>query len=313
MSRLLINEEPLIILPMLAKAIGLNEAIVLQQMHYWIDINLKADKNFVDGYYWTYNTYEEWTKQFPFWSRNTIVRTIDSLRKMNLLVAENHNKMKADKTLWYRINHKVLDSIETEVFQAFAQNGQIKKKDKSKQNQAFAQNGQMDLPNLGKAIPETNQRLTEEEDDDSQQLEVRLPEIVKLIEPEWVKDVIIDIWENGVKGYDDSIVKQKIQQLTQEHVNNTLEQYNNATGVKIPYLYFKSVLWRNLSGTSIPKPKGTSKSSKDTSKNSKDTSKSSKGTSRNPVPQTMNYEQREYDEEYLNSFYANANWFPDKK
>lgn len=35
MSRLLINEPPLIVLPNLAILIGLNEAIVLQQVHYW--------------------------------------------------------------------------------------------------------------------------------------------------------------------------------------------------------------------------------------------------------------------------------------
>ena len=35
MSKLLINEHPLQVLPSLATKIGLNEAIVLQQIHYW--------------------------------------------------------------------------------------------------------------------------------------------------------------------------------------------------------------------------------------------------------------------------------------
>ena len=37
MNKLLLNEPPLMILPTLASNIGLNEAIFLQQLHYWIE------------------------------------------------------------------------------------------------------------------------------------------------------------------------------------------------------------------------------------------------------------------------------------
>ncbi len=36
MSKLLINENPIMIIPSLALKMGLNEAVVLQQIHYWI-------------------------------------------------------------------------------------------------------------------------------------------------------------------------------------------------------------------------------------------------------------------------------------
>ena len=36
MSNLLIDDYPILVLPKLANEIGLNEAIVLQQMHYWL-------------------------------------------------------------------------------------------------------------------------------------------------------------------------------------------------------------------------------------------------------------------------------------
>ena len=64
MSKLLLDENPLMIMPQLAVKIGLNESIVLQQIHYWLEINRKADKNKRDGFYWTYNSYKEWQKQF---------------------------------------------------------------------------------------------------------------------------------------------------------------------------------------------------------------------------------------------------------
>ena len=60
MGRLLLNEQPLVVLPELACKIGLNEAIILQQLNYWIN---KSTKTY-DGKQWVYNTYNDWQKQF---------------------------------------------------------------------------------------------------------------------------------------------------------------------------------------------------------------------------------------------------------
>ena len=43
MSRLLIKESPVMIIPSLAVKIGLNEAVVLQQIHYWLGISKHTD------------------------------------------------------------------------------------------------------------------------------------------------------------------------------------------------------------------------------------------------------------------------------
>lgn len=104
---LLLNENPLIIMPTLAVHIGLNEAIILQQVHYWL---LKSDK-LEDGRKWTYNSYESWREQFPFWSVATIKRTISSLEKQELLISGNHNKAAFDKTKWYTLNYSKIQSM----------------------------------------------------------------------------------------------------------------------------------------------------------------------------------------------------------
>jgi hypothetical protein len=116
MSKLLLNEQPLLIMPNLAMKIGLNESIVLQQIHYWNVINEKSKHNFKDGYYWTFNSYEEWSKQFPFWSKSTIQRTIAKLEKLKLIVVGNYNRLKIDRTKWYRINYINLGLLETSPF-----------------------------------------------------------------------------------------------------------------------------------------------------------------------------------------------------
>lgn len=98
------------IIPSLAAKIGLNEAVVLQQIHYWLGIS----KHHIEGRTWVYNTYEEWQKQFPFWSVSTIKRTIRSLEMLGLLLSDNWNQMKMDKTKWYSIDYEKLQELESD-------------------------------------------------------------------------------------------------------------------------------------------------------------------------------------------------------
>lgn len=107
---LLINEPPLQVLPSLAKEIGLNEAIVVQQIHYWTRIS----KNERDGFVWVYKTYDEWKKEFPFWSIRTIKRIFKELEDDELLFSSKIlNKAGYDRTKWYRINYEKLVNIES--------------------------------------------------------------------------------------------------------------------------------------------------------------------------------------------------------
>lgn len=109
MSDLLINEPPLQVLPSLACAVGLNEALILQQFHYW----LQRSNNVKDGHKWIYNSYQEWRKQFPFWkSKNTLISAIKHLEDMGILISGNYNKAKFDKTKWYRIDYEKLQLLE---------------------------------------------------------------------------------------------------------------------------------------------------------------------------------------------------------
>lgn len=107
MSKLLIDDYPIQVLPKLAKEIGINEAIVLQQIHYW----LNTSKHKYENKSWIYNSYREWENQFPFWSNATIRRTISSLEKKDLLITGNFNKAGFDKTKWYSINYVMLESV----------------------------------------------------------------------------------------------------------------------------------------------------------------------------------------------------------
>lgn len=108
MSILLIQDRPLMVLPKLAIKIGMNESIVLQQVHYW----LSSSKDQYEGRMWVFNTYEEWLSQFPFWSLSTLRRTMISLEKQGLLLSANWNKLKMDQTKWYTIDYERLQELE---------------------------------------------------------------------------------------------------------------------------------------------------------------------------------------------------------
>jgi len=107
----LFEGSPLIFIPALAAKIGLNEAIVLQQIHYWI--NPKRNKNIKDGRHWVYNSYPEWQKQFPFWSEITIKRLFISLEKRGFLISSSKNTNPLHKTKWYTLDYDKI-SLETQ-------------------------------------------------------------------------------------------------------------------------------------------------------------------------------------------------------
>lgn len=100
---LLLKVKPLVISPELACRIGLNEAIVLQQICYWLEDTTSG----VDhaGRRWVYNTIEEWNEQFPWWSSDTVKRALTSLRKSGLIYVEQLKKAQHDRTNYYAINH----------------------------------------------------------------------------------------------------------------------------------------------------------------------------------------------------------------
>jgi uncharacterized phage protein (TIGR02220 family) len=71
----------------------------------------------IEGRRWTYDTYKEWQKQFPFWSETTIKRSFLNLEKQGLLISGNWNALKMDKTKWYTINYEKLELLELSLFE----------------------------------------------------------------------------------------------------------------------------------------------------------------------------------------------------
>lgn len=165
MSKLLINESPLQVQPSLAKAIGLNEAVFLQQLHYWLGVS----KFVRDEKKWVYNTYDEWLDQFKYMSLSTLKRTIKSLKDQGLLCVEQFDNKRSNQVNYYAINYEVLNKIGEENSQAIDSIDKVKMSqcNGSKWTDGLGQNEPMDKVKmnqspLGQNEPICNTRDSQE-------------------------------------------------------------------------------------------------------------------------------------------------------
>ncbi len=159
--KLLIDEPPLVVLPTLACLLGVEEALFLQQVHFW----LQKSKHVQGGKCWIYNSYREWQKQFPFFSAKKIQRLALSLEKKGILVSGNFNKIAYDKTKWYRIDYEALNALLiTNTPQSGVNNHWTKTDDDSAKNGLSSSVfGTIDDPNLGSPIPNITQNKKTQE------------------------------------------------------------------------------------------------------------------------------------------------------
>lgn len=90
----------------IAAAYGVNAAIILNNMYFWVEKNKANETNFHDGRYWTYNSVKAFSKLFPYLTPRAISTALKKLIDDGLVVTGNYNKSSYDRTLWYAITEK---------------------------------------------------------------------------------------------------------------------------------------------------------------------------------------------------------------
>ncbi len=114
------EESPLLVRPTLAALIGVNEAIFLNQIHYWLEQYQNDPKHRWEGRPWIFNSAADWRKQFPFWSSDTIKRLTKRLRKLGLIETRQFDKRSWKMHLYYTINYSRVQDLITEANPAVA-------------------------------------------------------------------------------------------------------------------------------------------------------------------------------------------------
>tara|TARA_R110000765_G_scaffold313726_1_gene406662 strand:+ start:168 stop:854 length:687 start_codon:yes stop_codon:yes gene_type:complete len=121
-----------------ANQYGVDGAILLHHLRYWVAKNEANDKNFHEGKYWTYNSTSAFSKLFPFYTARKIGRLLTMLEDEGAIQSGNYNAKRYDRTKWFTLSN------------------------------AFTESGTIHLPNLSNAytknvepIPYNNQSITQ--------------------------------------------------------------------------------------------------------------------------------------------------------
>ena len=86
-----------------AVAYGVESAILLNNVRFWLANNKANKKNDHEGFWWTYNSGAAFSELFPYMKERSISRNLKTLCDAGILQSGCFNKMKYDRTLWYTI------------------------------------------------------------------------------------------------------------------------------------------------------------------------------------------------------------------
>lgn len=86
-----------------AEQYGVDIAIILNNIRFWIEKNQANKTNIHDGYVWTYNSASAFSDLFPYWTQNKIQKTLKKMESEGILITGNFNKAGYDRTKWFTL------------------------------------------------------------------------------------------------------------------------------------------------------------------------------------------------------------------
>lgn len=89
-----------------ARIVGVNAAILLENIAYWCEHNQANEENYHDGHYWTFNSMKAFEELFPYLKQNAIRTALGKLKDAGLIIVGNYNKSAYDRTSWYALTDK---------------------------------------------------------------------------------------------------------------------------------------------------------------------------------------------------------------
>lgn len=214
----------------LAKEYGILEAILIQNIYFWIEKNKANNKHFYDGRYWTYNSKKAFSEMFPYASERQIKYSLEKLIKNGILVTGNYNKQWSDRTLWYSFSNVGLSIVQKRQMQ------------QSKLSNENGQNCPMSTDNNVQAIPYIN---TDIKTDNKQEI----------IKESFNSDLINKFWEaypkkkskgNVEKWFNKNKPSEELVNKMIDKINllKSTEQWSCNNGQYIPY----PTSWLNSKG-----------------------------------------------------------------
>ena len=87
--------------PEIAAKVGLNAAVIYQNILWWCEKNAIKARNIHDGNAWTFNSIDNFSKLFDYLSSKQIRTALQKLETSGLLEVGNYNADTRDRTKWY--------------------------------------------------------------------------------------------------------------------------------------------------------------------------------------------------------------------
>ena len=89
-----------------AKDLGINAAVVFENLAFWIKRNAEAGRNLKDGAFWMYATQKDIAAQFDHLSPKQTRTAIERLVSAGYVETGRHNRHGYDRISWYRLTEK---------------------------------------------------------------------------------------------------------------------------------------------------------------------------------------------------------------
>lgn len=103
-----------------AEVVGVNAAIILDSLNWWIDKNASNERHFHDEHYWTYNTVKALARSYPYMTEKAIRTAIKKLVDGGYILVGDYNKDRYSRPKWYTITEAGYELL----FGGFCQKGQ---------------------------------------------------------------------------------------------------------------------------------------------------------------------------------------------
>lgn len=87
----------------IATKFGIEAAIILHDLFYWVVKNKANDVNYYDGRYWDYNSTSALKELYPYMKEYTITTTLKRLKEKGIILTGCFNKLPFDRTTWYTL------------------------------------------------------------------------------------------------------------------------------------------------------------------------------------------------------------------
>ena len=93
-----------------AEQYGVDGAVMLHHIRYWVAKNEANENNYHENMYWTYNSTKAFAQLFPFWSARKIGRILSKLEDDGAVISGNFNGSRYDRTRWFTLANPITEN-----------------------------------------------------------------------------------------------------------------------------------------------------------------------------------------------------------